>query len=371
MENIYHNRKAQWLTYAAFFAAIGIVPLLVSDAFLLNQLATYGIFGMLALSISLCWGFGGILNLGQGISFGLGAYGMAMTMQMQSQTDANPIPPFMLNNGLDSLPLLWMPFQSSVAGLFLSVAVPTFFCAVFGGLMFRARVSGVFFTIMTLAMLSAFYTITLDQQAYTGGANGLTPPAGLQIGSYEIDPYSPVAYWIVFLCLCGATVMAKLITQSSFGLVTQAIRDDSERVRFLGYNVAGYETMIYAISGLIAAVAGCCWALVVQYVSPAQMDVGFSISMVIWAAIGGRNSLIGAMIGAFVIQGAQSYLGASFLSTWLLLLGGFFIIVVRFLPNGLASLFEVGLGFLSSKAGARNDAAGDVAPVSGERGAYR
>ncbi|WP_072395822.1 urea ABC transporter permease subunit UrtC [Hyphomicrobium sp. CS1GBMeth3] len=372
MDNIYHNKTAQWLTYTAFFVAIGAIPLMVEDAFLLNQLATYGVFGMLALSISLCWGFGGILNLGQGIAFGLGAYGMAMTMQMQMQTDSNPIPPFMLNNGLDSLPFLWMPFQNTAAGLFLAVAVPTFFCALFGGTMFRARVSGVFFTIMTLAMLSAFYTIVLDQQPYTGGANGLTPPSAFQIAGYEVDPYSPAAYWIVFLCLCAATVLAKLITQSSFGLVTQAIRDDSERVRFLGYNVAGYETMIYTISGLIAAVAGCCWVLLVQYVSPAQLDVGFSISMVIWAAIGGRLSLLGAMIGAFIIQGAQSYLGDAFLSTWLLLLGGFFIVVVRFLPNGLASLVELGLGLLSSKIGAMRKGYGAVAPVSAEqKGAYR
>ncbi|HET6387782.1 urea ABC transporter permease subunit UrtC [Hyphomicrobium sp.] len=370
MGNIYHNKTAQWLAYAVFFAAIGAVPLFQDDSFLLNQLATYGVYGMLALSISLCWGFGGILNLGQGIAFGLGAYGMAMTMQMQTQTESNPIPPFMLNNSLEHLPLLWVPFQSTAAGIFLAIAVPTFFCVVFGGIMFRARVSGVFFTIMTLAMLSAFYTIILDQQAYTGGANGLSPPSALQLGSIEIDPYSPIAYWIVFVFLCASTVLAKLLTQSSFGLVTQAIRDDSERVRFLGYSVAGYETMIYTISGLIAAIAGCCWVMLVQYVSPAQLDVGFSLSMVIWAAIGGRHSLIGAMIGAFVIQGAQSYLGDTFLSTWLLLLGGFFIIVVRFLPNGLASLLEAGLGLLSSRRSSAPHGNGAGEPVAIKEEAY-
>lgn len=369
MGNLYHNKTAQWIAYAAFFAAIGVVPLFVSDSFVLNQLATYGIYGMLALSISLCWGFGGILNLGQGIAFGLGAYGMAMTMQMQTQTESNPIPPFMLNNSLDHLPWFWTPFQSTVAGIFLAVAVPTFFCALFGTIMFRARVSGVFFTIMTLAMLSAFYTIILDQQAYTGGANGLSPPSPLQIGGYEIDPYSPTAYWIVFVALCGATVVAKILTQSSFGLVTQAIRDDAERVRFLGYSVSGYETVIYTISGLIASIAGCCWVMLVQYVSPQQLDVGFSLSMVIWAAIGGRNSLIGAMIGAFVIQGAQSYLGDALLSTWLLVLGGFFIVVVRFLPNGLASLLEAGLGFLNARPSSAPNSPGEGMQV--KEGAYR
>lgn len=349
MGNPYHNKTAQWIAYALFFLALAAIPFTVDDDFLLNQLATYGVYGMLALSISLCWGFGGILNLGQGIAFGLGAYGMAMTMQMQTQTPENPIPPIMLNNGLDYLPILWWPFQNTVTGLIFALAIPTLFCAVFGRIMFKARVSGAFFAIMTLAMLSAFYTVILDQQAYTGGVNGIAPQSPLQLGSFEIDPYSPAAYWTVFFALLLATVAAKLITQSSFGLITQAIRDDAERVRFLGYSVSSYETTIYTISGLIAAVAGCLWVMLVQYVSPAQLDVGLSISMVIWAAIGGRMSLLGAIIGAFLIQGGQSYLGDAFLSTWLLILGGFFIIVVRFLPNGLASLVEAGLGLLARK----------------------
>jgi urea transport system permease protein len=124
----------------------------------------------------------------------------------------------------------------------------------------------------------------------------------------------------------------------------QAVRGDAERVRFLGYNVADYETTVYTISGLMAAVAGCCWVVLTQYVSPAQFDTTFSLSMVIWAGIGGRLSLIGAIIGAFLIQGAQSYLGDTFLNTWLLILGAFFILVVRFLPKGLAGLLESILG---------------------------
>lgn len=338
--NIYHNATAQWLAYAAFFVLLAVVPMLVDDSFLLNQFATYGVFGLLALSISLCWGFGGILNLGQGIPFGLGAYGMAMTMQMQSQDASNPIPPFMLNNSLDHLPMFWEPFRHTALGLILALVVPTLFCAIFGGLMFRARVSGPFFAIMTLAMLSAWYTLILDVQPYTNGANGITPPAALKLGEFAIDPYSPVAYWSVLGLLVLATVGAKLMTRSRFGLVVQAVRGDAERVRFLGYNVAGYETTIYTIAGFIAAVAGCCWVALTQYVSPAQLDTTFSLSMVIWAGIGGRLSLMGAIIGAFLIQGAQSYLGDTFLNTWLLVLGGFFILVVRFLPKGLAGLLE-------------------------------
>lgn len=368
--NLYHDKRAQWLLYGAVFLALAAVPLFVSDGFLLNQFATYGVYGLLALSISLGWGFGGILNLGQGIAFGLAAYGMAMTMQMQSQDpDSNPIPPFMLNNSLDHLPAFWEPFWSTGGGMLLALIVPTLFYVVFGSLMFRARVSGPFIAIMTLAMLSAWYTLILDMQPYTNGANGLSPPSPLTLFATQIDPYSPTAYWIVCGLLILATAGAKLLTQSKFGLVVQALRGDPERVRFLGYNVAVYETVIYAISGFIAALAGCAWVMLVQYVSPAQLDTNFSITMVIWAGIGGRLSLIGSILGAFLIQGGQSYLGDQFLNTWLLLLGAFFIVVVRVMPKGLAGLLELALGALSRpRRGGGNGARADRAalPAAGE-----
>lgn len=350
MMNLYHSKPAQWVIYAIFFVALGVVPLVTSDSFLLNQFAVYGVYAMLAVSISLCWGFGGILNLGQGIAFGLAAYGMAMTMQMQAQDPvSNPMPPFMLNNSLDHLPALWIPFQNTTLGIILALAVPTLFYIIFGSLVFAARVSGPFIAIMTLAVLSALYTLIVDLQPYTNGANGITPPSPLKLFGADIDPYSPTVYWIVFVLLLLTTCGAKLLTQSKFGLVTQALRGDPERVRFLGYNVALYETAIYAISGFIAAVAGCCFVMLVQYVSPAQLDVTFSIGMVIWVGIGGRFSLIGSIIGALMIQGGQSYLGDQFLNTWLLLLGGFFILVVRFLPKGLAGLLETVLGAIARR----------------------
>lgn len=345
--NLYHNKTAQWIAYLVFFAAIAAVPLVVKDSFRLNQFSTYGVYGMLALSISLCWGFGGILNLGQGIAFGLAAYCMAMTMQMQAQDpDSNPMPPFMLNNSLDHLPLMWQPFWNTGLGIVLALAIPTLFCFVFGSVMFRARVSGPFFAIMTLAMLSAIGTIILDVQPYTNGANGITPPQPLALGDVTIDPYGTTAYWVVCGLLIATTAAAKLLTTSKFGLLIQAVRGDAERARFLGYNVASYETAIYTLSGFIAAVAGCCFVMLVQYVSPAQLDVSFSVTMVIWAGIGGRLSLLGSILGAFLIQGGQSYLGDAFINTWLLGLGAFFIIVVRFLPKGLAGLFEACLAFI-------------------------
>lgn len=347
-QNPYLNVRYQWGAYGVFFALVALIPLSLDDAFLLNQLSTYVVYGILALSLSLCWGFGGILNLGQGISFGLGAYGMAMTMQMQTQSASDPIPPFMLNNGLDALPAIWAPFAHTGTGIFLALLIPTLYCLIFGALMFQARVSGPFFAIMTLAMLSAIYTVFIDLQYLTNGVNGISPPRSLMVGSFEVDPYSTTSFWGVYVVLLLCTIVAKLITLSKFGLIVRAQNNDAERVRFLGYNVAVYETLIYTISGLMAAMAGCCFAYLTQYVSPSQFDVSFSISIVIWAAIGGRGSLLWAILGAFIVQGAQSYLGDEFLNTWILILGFFFILVVRFLPSGLAGLIETLLGRLVS-----------------------
>jgi urea transport system permease protein len=347
-KNLYHNKKLQWLTYLVVFAVLGSVPLITDDAFLLNQLATYGVYGLLAVSISLCWGSGGILNLGQGIAFGLGAYGMAMTMQMQSQAPGT-IPPFMANNALEELPIFWEPFWNTGLGIVLALLVPTLFYLVFGGLMFAARVSGPFFAIMTLAILSALATVFVALQPYTNGVNGISPPGALMIGEVMIDPYSSLAYWVVFALLLFFTFAAKLLNQSRFGLVVRALKDDPERVRFLGYNVAVYETAVYALSGLMAAAAGASFAVLTQYVSPAQFEVGFSIGIVIWAAIGGRNSLLWAMLGAFMVQGAQSYAGDAFLNTWILILGFSFILVVRFLPGGFAGLVETILGRVAER----------------------
>lgn len=364
IRNPYSNKRLQWLSYIIVLVLLGAVPLMTDDAFLLNQLATYGVFGLLAVSVSFCWGSGGILNLGQGVAFGLGAYGMAMTMQMQSQAPGS-IPPFMLNNGLDALPMLWQPFASTGWGIFLALFVPTFFYMIFGGLMFVARVSGPFFAIMTLAILSALATITTDLQAYTNGVNGISPPGALMIGNLMFDPYSSFSYWTVFAVLALCVIAAKLLNQSRFGLVVRALKDDPERVRFLGYNVAVYEMATYALAGFIAALAGCCFAMLTQYVSPAQFDVSFSISMVIWAAIGGRNSLLWAMLGAFLVQGAQSYVGDSFLNTWILILGFFFILVVRFLPNGLAGLVESLLGRFAANRGATEARSADAGTLEG------
>ena len=362
--NLYHNRTAQWLSYLVVFAILILVPFAWDDPFLLNQFARYCVLALLAVSVSLIWGFGGILSLGQGIAFGLAAYGMGMTMQMQFQDPvSNPLPSFMLTNELETLPLLWEPFWHTGLGLFLSLAVPTVFFIFFGWMMFQARVAGVFVAIMTLAMLAAWYAMAYDMQPFTAGFNGISPPLPLQIFGTMIDPYSATAYWICVAFLAGLTLAAKALMQSQFGTIIMAIRDDAERARFLGYNVAYFQVVLFSISGFLAACAGLCWVMVVQYVSPTLMELSLSISAVIWAAVGGRLSLLGAIMGAFLINGMQSYLGDELQQIWLLVLGIIFIAVVLLLPKGLVGLVETILGAVSKD----ERGSGDVAVTSKER----
>lgn len=346
--NLYHNRKAQWAIYIVVFVLLALVPFIFDNPFTLNQFARYIIFSLAAVSVSLVWGYGGILSLGQGIAFGMGAYGMGATMQMQFQDpESDPIPTFMLTNELETLPLVWEPFWSTPIGLSLALGIPTLFFLLFGWMMFQARVAGVFVAIMTLAMLAAWYSVVYDMQPFTAGFNGISPPSYFEIFGTSIDPYSTTAYWICVAFLVILTLGTKFLLHTKFGLIVQAMRDDPERARFLGYNVAYYQTVLFTLSGIIAAFAGILWVMITQYVSPTSMEIMLSISFVIWAAVGGRTSLLGAIIGAFLINWGQSYAGDQFRGYWLIFLGLVFLSVVLFLPKGLTGLFEYMLGKIS------------------------
>jgi urea transport system permease protein len=345
--NLYHDRTAQWLAYLVFFAAVLVYPLFVDDPFALNQFSRYAVYSILAVSVSMVWGYGGILSLGQGIPFGLAAYFMGATMQMQAQDPVNdPIPSFMLTNELSELPTIWEPFWNTSVGLMIAIFVPTIFMLIFGSMMFRARLAGAFVAIMTLAMLNAWYSMAYDMQPFTAGFNGISPPNPFQAFGVVVDPYSPMLYWVNFGLLAITTIGAKALLDSKFGTIVRASRDDPERVRFLGYSVSFYQTVLFTMAGLIAALAGMVWVMTVQYVSPTSLETPFSIYMVVWAAVGGRHSLFGAMIGALTLNALQSYAGDELLTSWLLVMGVIFILVVRFLPRGLAGLFERVIGLI-------------------------
>jgi urea transport system permease protein len=329
--------------YGAVCLALLLIPAFIDDAFLLNKFARYLIFGMLAVALSLSWGYAGILNLGQATTFGLGSYCMAMALKLKTvpiHTGAEGLPDFMVWNNVTELPWLWWPFQSLPFAVAAGILVPAAFAALLGWFMFGGRVAGVYSAIITLAAMVVVNLIIVDQQSYTGGFNGITDLARFEVLGITFDAYARSTYFLVAGSLTLALFAALALTRSKTGLILQAIRDQEERVRFFGYDVARYKTFVFAVSAAIAGLAGMLYTIVMEFASPTFLGVPLSLSIVIWVAVGGRQSLLGAMLGALLVTGVQGSLSESetFLSTWTLVMGGLFVLIVLFMPRGLAGL---------------------------------
>ena len=331
--------------YAAVCLAILLVPLVLDDAFLINKYARYLVFGMLAVSLSLSWGYAGILNLGQAMTFGLGSYCMAMTLKLKTipvHTGPDGLPDFMVWNNVTELPWFWVPFYSSVFGVIAGIVVPVLLAALLGWFVFRGRVTGVYAAIISLAAMVVVQLLIIDQQRFTGGFNGITDLAQFDVAGFEFDAYSASSYYLVAICLTATLFLALAITKSKTGLILQAIRDQEDRVRFFGYDVALYKIFVFSVSAGIAGLAGMLYTIVMEFASPTFMGVPLSLSVVIWTAVGGRQSLLGAMLGALIVTGVQGALSESetFLDSWTLVMGLLFVLVVLFLPKGIAGAFE-------------------------------
>jgi len=341
------NRRAvaQVAVYAVVCAGIFLLPLWLND-FMLNKVARYLVLGMLAMALSLSWGYAGILNLGQAMSFGLGSYCMAMTLKLRTvpvHTGPEGLPDFMVWNNVPALPWFWWPFHSTAVALAAGVLVPAGLAMLLGWFMFRGRVTGVYTAIITLAAMVVVNLLIIDQQRYTGGFNGITDLAQLTILGVEFDAYASTTYYLVASCLTAALFIALAFTRSKAGLILQAIRDHEERVRYFGYDVAHYKIAAMTVSAAIAGVAGMLYTVVMEFASPTFLGVQLSLSVVIWCAVGGRSSLLGAMLGAMLVAGMQGMLSESetFLETWTLVMGAMFVLVVLFLPKGLAGLVHM------------------------------
>lgn len=342
--------RRQLATYGLACAAMLSVPLFIDDAFLLNKLARYLVLGMLAMSLSLAWGYAGILNLGQALFFGLGSYAMAMALKLKTvpvHTGPEGLPDFMVWNNVPALPWFWAPFHSVTFAILAGIAVPVLVAVALGWFMFRGRVAGVYVAIITLAAMVVVNLLIIDQQRYTGGFNGITDLAQLELFGIAFDAYSAPIYYLVAGCLTFGLGLALAVTRSKTGLILQATRDHEDRVRYFGYDVAHYKIFAMGVSAAIAGVAGMLYTVVMEFASPTFLGVPLSLSVVIWCAVGGRQSLLGATLGAVIVTGMQGSLSESefFLETWTLVMGAVFVLVVLFMPKGLAGI----VGALSAK----------------------
>lgn len=335
----------QVLLYGAVCLAIFLLPMLINDDFLLNRFARYLVLAMVSMALALSWGYAGILNLGQAMSFGLGSYCMAMALKLRTipvHTGSEGLPDFMVWNNVEALPWFWKPFYSMPFAIAAGIIGPMIVSAILAWFMFRGRVTGVYVAIITLATLVVVNLVIIDQQWATGGFNGITDLAQLELFGITFDAYSATTYYLIAICLTLCLFLALAVTKSKAGLILQAIRDQEDRVRFFGYDVALFKTMVFCVSAGIAGLAGMLYTIVMEFASPTFLGVQLSLSIVIWCAVGGRQSLVGALLGAILVAGMQGALSESevFLDTWTLVMGALFVLVVLFLPNGIASLGE-------------------------------
>jgi urea transport system permease protein len=338
---------SELIGFAVLALIIFVVLPGILDSFRLNLFGKYLTYAFVAVGLVLCWGVGGILSLGQGIFFGLGGYCMAMFLKLEASTpeatkiQSTPgIPDFMDWNQITALPWWWEPFYSLPFTLFAVVAVPVAFAFIIGTAMFRRRVSGVYFAIITQAIVAILTILIIGQQGYTGGVNGITDLRTL--AGWDIRPESAktTLYFVNGVLLFVCLFIAQAVRKSKLGRLLIAIRDQEDRVRFSGYDVASFKVFVFCLGAAFAAIGGAMFTLQVGFMSPTLIGIVPSIEMVIFCAVGGRLSIQGAVYGALLVNWAKTTFSESFPELWLFGLGALFIGVVLAFPYGLAGLFE-------------------------------
>lgn len=317
---------------------IFLIPTVITGV-RLNQLGRFLALAIAALGIDLIWGYTGLLSLGHGVFFALGGYALAMHLQLAPLT-AGKLPEFMGLYGVTELPWFWQPFNSFGLTTIAVILIPALFGAVLGYLVFRNRIKGVYFSILTQAATIVFFNFFNGQQKLFNGTNGLTNYKTVLGADINSPQTQFVFYALTILFLVATYALCRWLTKGRFGNLLIAIRDDESRARFTGYNPTGFKVLVFAISAALAGLAGAMFTLQTGIISPKAMDIAFSIEMVIWVAVGGRASLVGAVIGTIVVNFAKSLLSEKFPDIWLFFQGALFLIVVTVLPDGLVGWFR-------------------------------
>ena len=339
--------SAEIAGFAILAILIFVVLPLGVDSFRLNLYGKYLTYAFVAVGLVLCWGAGGILSLGQGIFFGLGGYCIAMFLKLEASTpeataiQSTPgIPDFMDWNQLTALPWWWEPFNFFPFAVLAVLLVPTALAFVVGWAMFRRRVGGVYFAIITQALVTVLTILIIGQQGYTGGINGITDLRTLLGWDIRTDEAKEILYFVNAVLLFGCLFVAQYVRRSKIGRVLIAMRDREERVRFSGYDVANFKLFVFCLGAAMAAVGGAMFTLQVGFMSPTLIGIVPSIEMVIFCAVGGRHSILGAVYGALLVNWAKTTFSESFPELWLFGLGALFIAVVLVFPNGLAGIYD-------------------------------
>ncbi|MBY4674347.1 urea ABC transporter permease subunit UrtC [Burkholderia multivorans] len=325
---------------------VAVFPLTL-DIFHLNLIGKYLCYAFVAVGLVMLWGWGGVLSLGQGVFFGLGGYAMAMFLKLEAsapestKTQTTPgIPDFMDWNQITALPVWWKPFQHLAPTLLAVVAAPALLAFVIGFIMFRRRVGGVYFAIITQAIALILSVLIIGQQGYTGGVNGITELKTFLGWDIRTDSAKYVLYFVCAGLLLAAMLLCLWIQRSKVGTLLLAMRDKEDRVRFSGYDVSMFKVFVFCLAAAISGIGGAMFALQVGFMSPSFVGIVPSIEMVIFVAVGGRTSLVGAVYGTLLVNFGKTYFSETFPDLWTFCMAALFIGVTMFFPDGLAGLYE-------------------------------
>lgn len=326
---------------------LAVVLPLTLDIFRLNLVGKYLTYAFVAIGLVMVWGYGGVLSLGQGVFFGLGGYAMAMFLKLEASDPVSTaiqstpgIPDFMDWNQITALPALWVPFKSLPFTLFAVVAVPMLLAFIISYAMFKRRVGGVYFAIITQAVSLILTVLIIGQQGYTGGVNGMTDLKTLLGWDTRTDSAKYVLYYVCVALLLASMVLCRWVQTSKLGTLLLAMRDKEDRVRFSGYDVADFKIFTFCLAAGLSGIGGALFSLQVGFMSPSFVGIVPSIEMVIYAAVGGRMSLVGAVYGTLLVNAGKTYFSESFPDMWLFLMAALFIGVTMAFPMGLAGVWE-------------------------------
>lgn len=332
------EKNAERSAHLGIAALLLLVLPLTLEPFWLGAAGKYLAFAFVAVGVVLAWGYCGILSLGQGIFFGIGGYAMAMFLKIEAS--APELPDFMVWSSVEHLPGWWQPFTSLPLTIAAILVVPVVVAFPFAYAIFKKRVSGVYFAIVTLSLALTLTVMIIGQQGETGGANGITDFKSL-LGLDIIGDASKRWIYLVEVVLLLVVMAASAgLLHTRFGKILVAVRDREDRVRFSGYDTAMIKAFVFSVAAVLSSIGGALFTLQVGLITPSLIGTIASVEMVIYAAVGGRLSVPGAVIGALVVGFLKSFLSEQFPESWLFFLGGMFIFVVAFLPNGLAGAMQ-------------------------------
>lgn len=316
-----------------------LAPAVLSD-FRLSLLAKFLCFAIIAVGIGLAYGQGGMLVLGQGLFFGLGGYAMGMHLKIVDAGEGQ-LPDILTYSGkYETLPALWKPFSSAWFAIPMAILLPMALAALLGAAIFRQRIRGPYFAILSQALAAAFVVVLVGNNALTGGTNGLTNFQSFFGLSVTSPSDQRILYFVVVVVLLIVFLLTRELVIGRYGRLLIAVRDDEDRVRFLGYDPARVKLFAYVVAAGLAGLAGALFVPVVGIISPALLGIVPSIEMVIWVALGGRTVLAWAAAGAVIVNWAKTSVSEQFPSGWLYVQGLLFVVVILYLPKGIAGAVE-------------------------------